>query len=284
MIEHIDIIDSTNALALRRFAEFADGTLLTADAQTAGIGRRGRSWLSPRGVNLYATYILKRPAFPVGDAMLIGGLAALDVLRQFAPDMELWLKWPNDICRGPVPGKEGTGHRNEVVARGDEQSGGAAPEIVRDFHGRIRELRGFRKIAGLLAQTHSGEASNAIDGVAVGIGVNLNMTSGQLAEIGRPAASVFSETGRKVEPAEFAEFLLERLSYHRKTAESDSDAIFAAWVAENALIGTTVEVVSENGESVAGKVAGLRRDGALILKKPDGSERAIIAGDIAPAS
>ncbi|MCK5844565.1 MAG: biotin--[acetyl-CoA-carboxylase] ligase [Victivallales bacterium] len=303
-IEHFDKIDSTNLLALREFARFADGTLVTAGEQTGGMGRRGRSWLSPPGVNLYATYIVKRPLFPVGDAMLIGGLAALDALREFAPRAELWLKWPNDICCGPPPGTArpesdtvNNGAVNTEYRKNENQSprksiesnrSGNACEASSPQVGGIvsdgRDSRGFRKIAGLLAQTHSPEASNDVDGVVLGIGVNLNMNPEQLSRIGRPAASVLSETGKAVDPATFAEFLLERLGFYKKMAESAPESLFEKWVAANSLIGGNIEIALENGDSFSGKVVGIRRDGAIILQTESGAESAFVAGDALPAS
>lgn len=285
-IEHIDKVDSTNLMALREFARFADGTLLTAGEQTGGIGRRGRSWQSPSGLNLYATYIMKNISFPVGDAMLIGGLATLDSLRKFAPRVELWLKWPNDICCGPLPEakKPGSGAMNRDTIETEQRKSEDVPSQVSGIVPDARDSRGFRKIAGLLAQTHSPAAANNVDGVVLGMGVNLNMTSEQLSRIDRPAASLLSETGNRIETAIFAEFLLERLFFYRKMAETDSESLFNKWVNANALIGKHVRIALENGESFPGEVLGIREDGAITLKGEDGAERSFVAGDALPAS
>src|ERR1700740_3104316 len=58
---HHDVIGSTNAVALARARAGDQGPLwITARAQTAGRGRRGRAWTSPPG-NLYATLLLSDP-------------------------------------------------------------------------------------------------------------------------------------------------------------------------------------------------------------------------------
>jgi BirA family biotin operon repressor/biotin-[acetyl-CoA-carboxylase] ligase len=96
-----DALPSTNdearRLALEEAAE--DGTLVWALEQTAGRGRRGRGWTSPRG-NLYVTAIL-RPECPVGEAAQLGFAAALalvDALGHLMPPLtEVRLKWPNDV-------------------------------------------------------------------------------------------------------------------------------------------------------------------------------------------
>ena len=98
-----DSIGSTNEEA-RHLARdgAAEGTLIWAHEQTAGRGRRGRAWSSPRG-NLYVSLIL-RPDCPVGSAAQLGFIAALAVggaLRAMLPRIErLAYKWPNDVLIG----------------------------------------------------------------------------------------------------------------------------------------------------------------------------------------
>ena len=95
-----DSIGSTNDEAKRLAREgAAEGSLLWAREQTAGRGRRGRAWSSPRG-NLYVSLIL-RPDCLVGSAAQLGFVAALAVggaLRTILPRVErLAYKWPNDV-------------------------------------------------------------------------------------------------------------------------------------------------------------------------------------------
>ena len=92
-------VDSTNAEALRHLAanKVDEPLLFVAEQQTAGRGRRGRSWVSPYGVNLYFSLLL-----PVADSSRLEGLSllvGLAVRRGLVacgyPDVEL--KWPNDL-------------------------------------------------------------------------------------------------------------------------------------------------------------------------------------------
>ena len=92
-------LDSTNA-ALKRMIAAGDalqeGLVVTAEQQTAGRGRQGRSWASPTG-NLYASFLIKAPA-DVTTAPEIGFVAAVSVIDAFAaPGVRLRCKWPNDI-------------------------------------------------------------------------------------------------------------------------------------------------------------------------------------------
>ena len=95
-----DSIGSTNDEAKHLARDGAEeGTLVWAREQTAGRGRRGRGWVSPRG-NLYLSLVL-RPDCPAGRAAQLGFVAALavgDALRAILPRIErLTYKWPNDV-------------------------------------------------------------------------------------------------------------------------------------------------------------------------------------------
>jgi len=102
-LHHYATIGSTNdeAKALAR-AGAADGTLVWADEQTEGRGRRGRVWRSPPG-NLYLSLVL-RPECPAARAAQLGFVAALglgDALRPVVgAAVQLRYKWPNDLLVG----------------------------------------------------------------------------------------------------------------------------------------------------------------------------------------
>lgn len=95
-----DRLGSTNdeAKSLAR-AGSAEGTLVWADEQTAGRGRRGRAWVSPPG-NLYMSLVL-RPEGSAAAAAQLGFVAALglgEAITELAgPALELRYKWPNDL-------------------------------------------------------------------------------------------------------------------------------------------------------------------------------------------
>ncbi len=99
-IIHLDNIDSTNKYALRNFEELPDSTLVVASEQSEGRGRHERQWISPPDTNVYASMIIKNVGQNPALASMFISLAALSALRQSAPDIKFWLKWPNDIfCR-----------------------------------------------------------------------------------------------------------------------------------------------------------------------------------------
>lgn len=95
-------IDSTNRYAKKLAAEgAAHGTLVLADTQTAGRGRRGHSWISPAGSSISMTLIL-RPEVPpaqVAKISLLTALATANAIRRVT-GLDARIKWPNDIVAG----------------------------------------------------------------------------------------------------------------------------------------------------------------------------------------
>ena len=91
-----ETLDSTNQYAREHFKDLDDATVICARTQTAGRGRLGRVWQSPHDVNIYATMVMKHleSGFHAG---CIAGLAGIATLREFAPEINFFLKWPNDI-------------------------------------------------------------------------------------------------------------------------------------------------------------------------------------------
>jgi BirA family biotin operon repressor/biotin-[acetyl-CoA-carboxylase] ligase len=96
-------IDSTNEEARRRAHSGDAGPCwLTAEVQTAGRGRLGRQWDSPKG-NLFATalFVFPRPPAEAALASYSAGLAVLDAAKGAGIDVStLKLKWPNDVLAG----------------------------------------------------------------------------------------------------------------------------------------------------------------------------------------
>ncbi len=95
-------LDSTNILAKQRAIDgVEDGYVIVADTQTNGRGRRGRSWHSPAGVNLYLSMVLDTKKVSAGLVSLMGAVAVMDTIKQLCPNPDLvQIKWPNDVLMG----------------------------------------------------------------------------------------------------------------------------------------------------------------------------------------
>ena len=98
-IEVHRLLDSTNLQAMRELqAGASSGQLFLAEYQTAGKGRRGRTWVSPFGRNLYFSLIWSFAAGAAGleGLSLVVGVALHRALCDLGLD-QVGLKWPNDL-------------------------------------------------------------------------------------------------------------------------------------------------------------------------------------------
>lgn len=139
-------------------------------------------------------------------------------------------------------------------------------------------LVGDRKAAGILAEM---EQSGGRRAVILGIGVNLNSSAGDFPEELRDkATSLRLATGADVDRARFAGRLLTGLESRYGQWQRDGFApIAAAWRALAPLIGRRIHV-AEPGGAVEGEVLGLDDDGALRIRRDDGAEQRVVAGDV----
>ena len=99
---HFDTIDSTSAYAKRECASFAPDTItcVIADHQTAGRGRYQRKWVSPPGVNIYATFCFRLPLNTLHLSSLAILMSHSFVAILLEEGMHPKIKWPNDVQLG----------------------------------------------------------------------------------------------------------------------------------------------------------------------------------------
>jgi BirA family biotin operon repressor/biotin-[acetyl-CoA-carboxylase] ligase len=93
-------VGSTNDVA----ATLADrgepeGTVVIADAQSAGRGRHGRTWASPPGAGLYMSIVMRPAPHAVSLLTIAAGVALADGIHA-ATGLQPQLKWPNDVYIG----------------------------------------------------------------------------------------------------------------------------------------------------------------------------------------
>lgn len=127
---YLETTDSTNEEA-KRLAKLAEeGLMVVAGAQTAGKGRKGKTWISPPGKNLYFSLLLK-PDFAPDRASMLTLLMAVAVKRAIdalyvstdarehkdsaAEKSKIQIKWPNDLVAG---GKKLVGILTEMQLAG----------------------------------------------------------------------------------------------------------------------------------------------------------------------
>ncbi|HEY5287057.1 MAG TPA: biotin--[acetyl-CoA-carboxylase] ligase, partial [Solirubrobacteraceae bacterium] len=205
---HLRRTDSTNERARRlAIAGAPHGTAVTAEEQSAGRGRQGRSWLAPPRSALLCSLVLRDP-----DPLLslIAGVAVCDVVGDTAR-----VKWPNDVVveQSGAEGRAGAG--DQTPAR--EQADKAGRPIL-------------AKLAGILVEGRPQEGW-----AVLGIGLNVAVRVEQLgAELRGYAASLELYAGA-IEP--IFERLLEALA--TRLAEP-IDATLDSWRERDALYGRDI--------------------------------------------
>ncbi|WP_433347286.1 biotin--[acetyl-CoA-carboxylase] ligase [Micromonospora sp. CA-111912] len=256
---HLDLRDetgSTNAdVAEAAQAGEPEGLVVVAERQTAGRGRRGRSWQSPPRAGI-ATSVLLRPGEAVAERgwppapasgygwlPLLAGVALVETVARLA-ELDAALKWPNDL------------------------------------------LVGDAKCAGILAEAVPGPAPDRPTAVVLGIGLNVTLGAGELPEnpTGLPATSLRLAGATATDRDPLLRALLRSLAdwYDRwRSAGGDAQAsgLRDAYLAACATVGRPVRVLLPGGDEVTGTATGVDPDGQLIVDTPAGP-RALAAGDV----
>ena len=221
--------DSTNdvALALAGAGE-PEGTVVVADFQRRGRGRRSHTWSSPAGKDLLFSMILR----PEGDArqslpVTLAVATAISVALSKLLDVDLFVKWPND-----------------VVARNG-------------------------KVAGILAESASsgGRVAHAV----VGVGVNVNSDETEFSpELRGRVASCRTLSGVVWDRAAMLADLLGTIeAYYDRFRRDGFGALASAYEARLWQAGRAVSFERDGGRR-SGRVAGVARDGALVVTVDDG--------------
>ena len=240
---YFSIVGSTNDVASELAAAGgAHGTVVLADSQTAGRGRRGRSWFSPPGSGLYVSVVLEPSQASaarnqaMGLLTLAAGVAIAEGI-EIASGVRVAIKWPNDL------------------------------------------LVGRRKLGGILAEGVVATRSHAVSSVVLGYGVNVGSVA-YPSELVARATSLEAELGRRADRAAvFAETLAALANRYRDLAAGRFDAILAAW-AERAPASRGARVTWETPSGPqAGITAGVDERGALLVRVGSRVER-LVAGEV----
>ncbi len=110
--------DSTNNQAKRIAEDGAEsGSLVVADCQSAGRGRRGRNFSSPKGVGIFMTAMIRPEVLPNQASMLtlVSALAVRAAIEEVA-GLKTQIKWPNDVI---INGKKTCGILTEMSSQED---------------------------------------------------------------------------------------------------------------------------------------------------------------------
>lgn len=238
-------IDSTNLEALR---DPRPGRVVVADHQSAGLGRRGRSWTAPPNSSIAVSVVLPAPdPALLGWVPLVTGLAVSRALAQSRYAVSTVLKWPND-----------------VLARDGQE---------------------WLKICGVLA--HAVPHGSCGPVVVVGAGVNIDQTREQLPvptatswrlARGGPEGKVAAPLPDGAQE-QFVTDYLDRLADLMSTLVSDAETVHTAYRSQCSTIGARVQVHLPEGGTRTGTAVHVDDGGALVVEG-DGRTTVHLAGDV----
>jgi BirA family biotin operon repressor/biotin-[acetyl-CoA-carboxylase] ligase len=241
VIVRLATVDSTQSVAFA-LAErgAADRTVVVADQQLAGRGRRGRTWRAPAGSSLLASIIV-RPRLPqarLSTLSLTTAVAAAEALRRVAR-VDARLKWPNDVL---VAGRK--------------------------IAGILLESRVAAADAGGAGQT----AASVV--TIIGVGINLGQREFP-SDLAASATSVALETGQAPSREAVLAALLEAFDAWRERLEGEGfGPVREAWRRSSDTLGRRVAV-----DAVTGVAVDLDTDGALLIDV-GGSITRVLAGTV----
>jgi len=242
-VDWVAVTGSTNTDLLVRAADpTISDVVLVADEQTAGRGRRGRTWTAPAGASLLFS-VLVRPLLDPDQLPLVTqatALAARDACSAVA-GVDVGVKWPNDLV--------------------------------------IETEGGTRKVAGLLAESRLGDGG--VEAVVVGLGLNVNWPTELPADLVEVAVALNHVAGRSVDRVALLGALLVSLD-RRLDALTSSDgrhSLRAAARQASATLGRRV-VVDLDGAVLMGKAVDLLDSGELVVDVDGEGRRVVRVGDV----
>jgi BirA family biotin operon repressor/biotin-[acetyl-CoA-carboxylase] ligase len=251
---HYQTLGSTNDLArvLVR-AGYPSGTVVIAEHQSAGRGRQGRRWEAALGAALLCSTLL-RPRLAASALPALSMAAALAtaeaIERRCA--IEVALKWPNDVLIGR-PLRKAAGILVETVLSNVDPAGTGSDE--------------------------AGSVSAGIQGVVVGIGINIASSPPDVPT----ATHLVAAAGRPVDRRALLDLLLARLAGW--LAQTPADAVLAppslvaAWRERLITLGQPVQVAAID-ETDAALALDVDADGALLVRRDDGALARVLAADV----
>lgn len=246
-VYYYDVTGSTNNDA-KRCGEEGDphGTVVVADIQNAGKGRRGRGWQTLSGTALAFT-ILLRPEFAPDKASMITLVMALSVAEAVeealagAEKAVTTIKWPNDIVLNK------------------------------------------KKICGMLTEMTMTPEMDEIQYIVVGAGINVNNAAPEefQEEIRETATSLKIETGRHISRAGLLEKVLLRFedNYAVFMRTLDMSGLREAYQSHLQGVGSEVRVLDPAGE-YTGISRGINDKGELVVEKENGEYVRVYAGEV----
>jgi BirA family transcriptional regulator, biotin operon repressor / biotin---[acetyl-CoA-carboxylase] ligase len=237
--------ESTNSEAIELVRQGApSGTLVYAEEQVSGRGRKDRLWFSPPGAGLYFSLIV-RPTRPLefwpilthaASVALAQSIKHLFDSKRSPQPLEVDIKWPNDV------------------------------------------LISEKKCAGILLESVQIDSNSK----AAVIGVGINVHKGSVPESLKSEATCLDEMARVPVPRRqlLVNYLQQFQNCYLLFEQGKQDEILERWKAFSSMWNGVQICISDGDAQRTARTCGLNEMGALLVRTPDGRVESVLAGDI----
>ena len=244
-IEVVPSTGSTNAdLLARALRGEPEGVVLAAEEQTAGRGRMGRSWTSPRYAALTFSLLIRPDVPPArrGWLPLLTGVAVAAAVTSVT-GVPARLKWPNDVLAGEAK-----------------------------LAGILAEAAGDAIVVGigLNVSTEPAELSRLPAGPGPGALPATSLRAAGATALNREQLLLAILTG----------FERWYQAWRRAGGDPDRSGLRPEYVSRSATIGRTVRAELPGGQALSGPAAGVDSDGRLLVRVSSGAEVPVAAADV----
>ncbi len=240
-VYYFDSVDSTQTQAIKMAKDKKEnGTVIIAEKQTSGKGRRGRKWMSPKG-GIWISIII-HPEFNITATMLFPVAASLALSNAIEKSTKIKpkVKWPNDVT---INGKKVAGTLVDI-------------------------------------SMESNRIENLVLGVGINFDVNIKQIEKTLKKLPNfYGADSIKKNDKNAEALVLVQtFLKELENTYEKLSTAKFDEIVKEWTKRSSTIGNEVKI-SDGNEIIKGKALRIDQDGALVIENKSKTKR-VMVGDV----
>ena len=241
-LELLNITDSTNKYLNTSANIKPHASVVIANIQTKGKGRRGRSWQASVGESLVMSILWKfdKGASGLSGLSLSVGVAIQRLMKKIGINNS-FLKWPNDL----------------LILEGDS----------------------YFKLAGVLIELQ-GDLESRCSAV-IGVGLNYDLSSDILKNIDQPATNIKKYLKSDIDLNQLSAMLIKEIINALSEFENNGFlSVKEEWLSYNAFKEKTISFIKSGGEIITGQIVDIENDGALKILQNNGIHETLISGEV----
>jgi len=241
-LELLNVTDSTNKYLNSSANVKPHASVVIANIQTKGKGRRGRSWQASVGESLAMSILWKfdKGASGLSGLSLVVGVAIQRLMKKIGINNS-FLKWPNDL----------------LILEGDT----------------------YFKLAGVLIELQ-GDLESRCSAV-IGVGLNYDLSSDILKNIDQPATNIKKYLNSDMDLNQLSAILIKEIINALSEFENNGFlSVRDEWLSYNAFKEKTISFIKSGGELITGQIVDIENDGALKILQNNGIYETLISGEV----